>query len=197
MRAKTVSVTGYGVTLQRNKTKRPPRRPPVANEQLASRIARGDSTPAVADEYGLDRTSVYRRVKQPEVRELVLEMRRRMVDRAVGRAADGACEAMDTLIAYMSPGPASEAGAAVAIKAANAVLDQFTKLWQMMVIDQQVAEMMAWRKTVEAQMASREAGPLPMIAEIVPQAEQAKEVAEETPTQLSTWTVEGENDSQV
>lgn len=64
---------------------------------LALHLARGESVAAAAGAAGMSELSAYRRLEDEAFRRRVSELRSEMLDRAVGKLADAATEAAQTL----------------------------------------------------------------------------------------------------
>ena len=60
---------------------------------LALRIARGESVAEAARAEGLPSSTAYRWAKAPKFKARVDDYRRRLIDRALGKLSDAACEA--------------------------------------------------------------------------------------------------------
>jgi len=68
---------------------------------LAAAIASGLSASAAARQMDLSLSTVNRRTADPEFRQLVTELRREMLNTALGRMSDSMTRAADTLVALL------------------------------------------------------------------------------------------------
>jgi hypothetical protein len=68
-----------------------------ADEALALALASGLTVEGAAEQAGVSPRTAYRRRADPDFRQRVIEFRAEMVQRALGKLADGAAAAVDTL----------------------------------------------------------------------------------------------------
>lgn len=68
---------------------------------LAIALASGASISDVAAQANIDRSTVYRKLENPEFRRLVAEFRDRLIGTALGRIADNMTRAADALAAML------------------------------------------------------------------------------------------------
>lgn len=101
-------------------------------EPLAVAVASGHSIRAAADVAKCGTQTAYNLSSSPEFRRRVIELRSEICERAVGRLADGAAMAVDTLIELCgtSNPPAVRATAAKSILASLPTLSEYSELRQ-------------------------------------------------------------------
>lgn len=74
---------------------------PEKDSLLAIALASGESISDVAARANIDRSTVYRKLENPEFRRLVAEFRDRLIGTALGRIADNMTRAADALAAML------------------------------------------------------------------------------------------------
>jgi len=74
---------------------------PEKDSLLAIALASGASISDVAARANIDRSTVYRKLENPEFRRLVAEFRDRLIGTALGRIADNMTRAADALAAML------------------------------------------------------------------------------------------------
>jgi hypothetical protein len=95
------------------------------DELLAVELAAGKTYADAGKVIGLSETSVVRRMRQSDFRALVCDMRRRMIDTAIGKFASALTQAADSLVGLL--GSEKEM---VRLRAAVAIADLFVRLGQ-------------------------------------------------------------------
>lgn len=99
--------------------------PPELRTQLAIAIAAGESIAAWAKQHAVARRTAYEWSRSKEVRRRVSALRRRALDRAVGKLTRGALSAADVLL-KLATGEEQQAG--VRLQAARAILADLASL---------------------------------------------------------------------
>lgn len=107
-----------------------------ADEALALAIASGVTVAEAAHLAGIGERTAYRRRAEPAFRKRVLELRSGMLDRALGRMADGMVEAADKLRSLLNAG--SEA---VQLQAAARLLELGWKARERVDLEAEIAEL--------------------------------------------------------
>jgi hypothetical protein len=102
-------------------------------QQAAILVASGQTITDIAIEMKVSARSVYRWLSDPSFRTLVVEIRQRMLDVAVGRLADAACKAVDVLVELLADEKTS-----VKLRAAVAILENVTRLKEHLDFDQRI-----------------------------------------------------------
>lgn len=105
-----------------------------ADEVLSLALARGDTVAAASEAASIGERTAYRRLADPEFRRHVVELRAGMVERALGKLADAATEAVDTLRTLLSSGTDS-----TRLGAARSILELGTKLRESVELEQRLA----------------------------------------------------------
>ncbi|HEY1376629.1 MAG TPA: helix-turn-helix domain-containing protein [Gemmataceae bacterium] len=75
--------------------------PPEKDVVLAMALAAGFPQGEAAERVGVNRRTVYRKLRRPEFRRLVADLRGELVARALGRLADNMTRAADALAALL------------------------------------------------------------------------------------------------
>jgi AcrR family transcriptional regulator len=109
-----------------------------ASEIMIAAMAGGRTVAEVAQSAGVSERTVYRRMADPSFAWCVREARTELLEQAVGRLADAATRAVDTLLAGLTA--PSEA---VRVRAAVALLDQLAKLRSLVEVEQRVTALEA------------------------------------------------------
>jgi hypothetical protein len=107
-----------------------------ADEALALALATGQTLRGAAAAAGLGERTATRRMANPGFRFRVAELRSEMVQRALGRMADGMAEAADTLRALLQA-----EGESVRLGAARALLELGAKLRETVELGSKVEEL--------------------------------------------------------
>jgi hypothetical protein len=87
-------------------------------EILAALLAAEHTVKSAANEAGFEERSAYRWLKDLEFRARIGELRAAMLDRALGKLSDAACDAVDTLVALLA-----EESPAIRHRAAASILE--------------------------------------------------------------------------
>jgi HEAT repeat protein len=109
-----------------------------ADAVLALALASGQTVDAAADRAGIGERTAYRRLTDPKFRVRVSELRAEMVERALGKLAEGMAEAVDTLRRLLGAERES-----VRLAAARAILEMGIKLQEATKLEELDARMHA------------------------------------------------------
>jgi len=105
---------------------------------LVQALARGCDVRAAAKEAGIAEVTAHRRLKNPGFRQLVMQQRQTLLDQAAGALAQSTSQAAATL-----KGLLEAEGEMVRLGAARAVLDQATRLAELLDLAERVAALEA------------------------------------------------------
>jgi hypothetical protein len=98
-------------------------------------LAAGLTVEAAAHKAGISPRTAHRRLAEPDFRRRVTQARAAMVERALGKLADGAAEAVDTLRKLMHKAKAES----VRLAAARAMLELGNRLREAVELEQRLA----------------------------------------------------------
>jgi hypothetical protein len=119
------------------------------DDALALALASGKSVRDAAEAAGIGERTATRRVADPGFRRRVAELRSEMVDRALGRMADGMTEAAETLRALLKA-----EGESVRLGAARSVLELGSRLRESVEFEDRFAaleERISWIRAQNSQ----------------------------------------------
>ena len=105
---------------------------------LVQALARGCDVRAAAKEAGIAEVTAHRRLKEASFRQLVMQQRQGLLDKAAGMLAETTGEAAATLRGLLEA-----EGEMVRLGAARAVLDQATRLAELLDLAERVARLEA------------------------------------------------------
>jgi hypothetical protein len=105
-----------------------------ADAALVLALAGGKTVEAAAGEAGVSERTAYRRLEDPEFRRRVTEARATMVERALGKTADGMADAADTLRRLLTAGSGP-----VQLGAARSLLELGVKLRESVELEERIA----------------------------------------------------------
>src|SRR6185369_7978031 len=94
------------------------------NLDLAMALAAGATATAAAEQFGISRKTVQRKLAKPAFRQMVGKLRGQMLAAAVGRMADNMSLAADSLVKLLA-----DDNAAIRLRAARAILGLGHKLY--------------------------------------------------------------------
>jgi hypothetical protein len=128
------------------------KKPTIATLALA--IAAGRSIASWCRETGEPKRSAYRMAKTPECQQLVQEIRRRAIDRAIGRLARHAAKSVDEIVKLATKGQSE----AVRLSAARAVLADLMSVQSHAELEREVRMIKERLDAQEARRAKRNPG---------------------------------------
>jgi hypothetical protein len=106
------------------------------NLNLAMALASGTTATAAAEQFGISRKTVQRKLAKPAFRQMVARIRSDMLAAAVGRMADNMSLAADSLVKLLAVD-----NAAIRLRAARAILGLGHKLYDAVDVDQRLTEL--------------------------------------------------------
>lgn len=107
-----------------------------ADDALLTALASGATIREAAERARLSERTVYRRLQDPAFRGKVKEARGEMVSRALGKLADGAAEAVDTLRGLLTAG-----SDAARLGAARCILETGNRLREAVELEARITEL--------------------------------------------------------
>jgi hypothetical protein len=105
-----------------------------ADGALMLALARGDTMPVAAAAAGVSERTAYRRAADAAFRRRVAEMRAEMVARALGKLADSAADAVETLRGLLTAPSGT-----VRLGAARAILELGNRMRESVELEQRIA----------------------------------------------------------
>lgn len=106
------------------------------NLDLAMALAAGATATAAAEQFGISRKTVQRKLAKPAFRQMVAKLRGQMLAAAVGRMADNMSLAADHLVKLLA-----DDNAAIRLRAARAILGLGHKLYDAVDLEQRICRL--------------------------------------------------------
>ncbi len=106
------------------------------NLDLAMALAAGATATAAAEQFGISRKTVQRKLAKPAFRQMVAKLRGQMLAAAVGRMADNMSLAADSLVKLLADDNAS-----IRLRAARAILGIGHRLYDAVDLEQRLCKL--------------------------------------------------------